>query len=59
VDNGQPKQREGVEERDRRLNEAEDETLVSYAPAIREALAAREAQSARRRSTPAAPRSDR
>jgi len=39
VDNGKPKRREGVEERDRRLNEEPDDgSILSYAPALREAL---------------------
>ena len=39
VDNGKPKQREGVEQRDRRLNEESDDgSILSYAPALREAL---------------------
>ena len=38
VDNGEPKQREGVEKRDRKLNEEPDHTILQYAPAVREAL---------------------
>jgi hypothetical protein len=38
VDNGEPKQREGVEKRDRKLNEEPDHTILAYAPALREAL---------------------
>jgi glycosyl transferase family 92 len=38
VDNGQPKQREGVERRDRKLNEERDDAILMYAPALREAL---------------------
>jgi hypothetical protein len=39
VDNGKVKQAEGVEERDRRLNEEpDDNTILAYAPALREAL---------------------
>ena len=39
VDNGKMKNPEGVEKRDRRLNEeADDGGIVSYAPAVREAL---------------------
>ena len=38
VDNGQPKQPEGVEERDRRLNEEADDTILAYLPALRDAL---------------------
>ena len=39
VDNGKMKNREGVEERDRRLNEEPDDgVILSYAPALREAL---------------------
>jgi glycosyl transferase family 92 len=43
ADAGVARNTEGVEERDLRLNEAEDETLAAYAPAIREALQARAA----------------
>jgi hypothetical protein len=39
VDNGKVKNAEGVEERDRRLNEEEDDgSILAYAPALREAL---------------------
>jgi len=38
VDNGQPKRPEGVEERDRRLNEESDRLIWHYLPALREAL---------------------
>ncbi|MGH2979536.1 MAG: glycosyltransferase family 92 protein [Solirubrobacterales bacterium] len=38
VDNGKPKQREGVEKRDRKLNEEPDDTILGFAPALREAL---------------------
>jgi hypothetical protein len=38
VDNGKPKQREGVERRDRKLNEEPDDTILMYVPALREAL---------------------
>jgi hypothetical protein len=38
VDNGKPKNREGVEERDRRLNEEPDDLILSYAPGLRAAL---------------------
>jgi hypothetical protein len=40
VDNGEPKEREGVDERDRRLNEEYDETILAYVPAVRAAIAA-------------------
>ena len=45
VDNGQPKQSEGVEERDRRLNEEPDELILHYVPSLREALGLEPAQS--------------
>jgi hypothetical protein len=39
VDNGKMKKAEGVEERDRRLNEEDDDgSILAYAPALREAL---------------------
>jgi len=38
VDNGKMKNREGVEERDRRLNEEPDDTILAFAPALRAAL---------------------
>jgi hypothetical protein len=38
VDNGEPKTLEGVEERDRRLNEEHDDLIQHYLPALREAL---------------------
>ena len=38
VDNGQDEDREGVEERDRRLNAERDDTILTFAPALREAL---------------------
>jgi hypothetical protein len=38
ADAGVPRKREGVEKRDRRLNEQEDLTILRYAPALREAL---------------------
>ena len=38
VDNGVMRNREGVEERDRRLNEESDETILTFAPALRAAL---------------------
>jgi hypothetical protein len=38
VDNGEPKTPEGVEERDRRLNEEPDRLVWHYLPALREAL---------------------
>jgi hypothetical protein len=38
MDDGKPKNLEGVEKRDRRLNEEPDQTILRYAPALREAL---------------------
>jgi hypothetical protein len=38
VDDGRPKRRENVERRDRNLNAERDDTILAYAPALREAL---------------------
>jgi hypothetical protein len=48
VDNGEPKTSEGVDERDRRLNEEPDDLIWHYLPALREALGLEPAAADRR-----------